>query len=80
MAVITGVKKPEPVQIKGRNGAGAIPLAGATAGSAVFGCVNIQTGANQLASFESVISISGQIQQVATSDLSGAEFWVYTIG
>ena len=74
---ISGFKKPEPTQIRGRSTAGPIPLSGVIAGNSVFAAINIGTGANQLASFESTISVSGQIQQTSTSDLSGSEFWIY---
>jgi hypothetical protein len=74
---LTGIRKPEPTQIRGRSTAGAIPLPGVVAGNSVFAAINVSTGANQLASFESTISVAGQIQQTSTSDLSGSEFWIY---
>jgi hypothetical protein len=80
MAIISGCKKPEPVQVKGHNGAGAIPLPGASVGSAVFGCVNIQSAVNELTNFESTISVAGQIQQTSSSNLATNEYWVYVIG
>ncbi len=55
----------------GRYGAGAIVLPGAQAGdtvTALIGLVGV-TG-DQLANFESVITVDGEIQQTATGDLS----------
>jgi hypothetical protein len=70
----------EPTQIRGRNGAGPIPLSNVRAGEQVFGALNLVIGTNDLSSFESVISVNGQIQQVSVSDLRGSEYLIYTFG
>jgi hypothetical protein len=75
----TGIRRPEPVQVKGRATAGAISCPGAGIGAAVFGMVNVTSGANEIANFESSISVAGQIQQVA-SGLLGNEYWSYFVG
>ncbi len=59
----------------GRNGAGYLPLPGATVGEAVKDVINITTLASAAASFESTISKNGQIQQTSGSNLSASEFW-----
>jgi hypothetical protein len=66
--------------VKGRSTAGPIPLSGVIAGNAVFGCINIATGANETSTFESTITVAGQIQQTSTADKSANEYWVYTVG
>jgi hypothetical protein len=75
----TGIRKPEPVQVKGLNGKGAISLPGIPVGSAVFGVINITSGANETANFESTTSAPFQIQQTSTANLSGNEYWVFAV-
>jgi hypothetical protein len=79
MTVISGFRKPEPVQIKGRSTAGPIPLSGVIPGNSVFAAINIATGANETATFESTISVAGQIQQTSTADKSANEYWIYSL-
>jgi len=75
----TGVRRPEPVQIKGRATAGAISCPGAGVGNAVFGAINITSGGNETANFESTVSIAGQVQQTGTN-LGSNEYWIYFVG
>lgn len=61
----------EYIEFYGRDGAGAVLLPGAHKGDTVSSVTGLigATG-DQSASFEAVITVSGQIQQVSTSDLS----------
>lgn len=60
----------------GRKGAGAIPLAGAMKGEAVIDVRDISSPFTTVkTSFESTISVNGQIQQTNAGDLSGHEYW-----
>jgi hypothetical protein len=75
----TVISKPEPIQIKGLNGKGGIPINGTPAGSAVFGVINISSGNNETANFESVTTVAGQIQQTSSSNLSANEYYLYAV-
>jgi hypothetical protein len=75
----TGITKPDPIQIKGLNGKGAIPINGTPSGSAVFGVINVASGNNETANFESVTTVAGQIQQTSASNLSGNEYFLYAV-
>ncbi|MGY3393449.1 hypothetical protein ACVWW6_006040 [Bradyrhizobium sp. USDA 3311] len=55
------------------NGAGAVTLAGAVVGDVVESVVNLTTPGDVTSSFESVISVAGQIQQTAATNLSAAQ-------
>lgn len=58
-------------QLAGRNGAGAITLNGAQLGDDVISLVGVYSASgSQVTSFETKISIKGQIQQTSASDLS----------
>jgi hypothetical protein len=74
-----GITKPEPIQIKGLNGKGAIPINGTPVGSTIFGAINVTSGANETANFESVTTVNGQIQQISSTNLSANEYWIYAI-
>jgi hypothetical protein len=76
----TGIRRPEPVQVKGLAAKGAISCPGASVGNAVFGMINVSSGANETANFESTISAAGQIQQTSSSNLSANEYWSYFVG
>jgi len=75
MTIYQTNRPPSHPLITGRNGAGAVVCPGAIAGDRVLGVINITGGANAASSFESTISVNGQIQQVSTGDASGAQFW-----
>lgn len=65
-------------KVAGRNGAGPCALLTARAGDAVSSVTGlVGTTGSQVASFETVITVDGQIQQVATSDLSDNWYKVY---
>lgn len=66
------------IEFHGRDGAGGVTMVGANAGDTITTLVGLigATG-DQRASFESVISISGQIQQVSDTDLSKTLFRVH---
>lgn len=57
----------------GRNGAGTLALAGAVVGDNVVNVTNISTPGDVTASFESTITVAGQIQQSAATNLSAAQ-------
>jgi hypothetical protein len=62
------------------NGTGACILPSAQIGDRVVGIINITTGGNESSSFESTITKAGQIQQSSSSNLSGNQYWAFTIG
>jgi hypothetical protein len=55
------------------NGAGAVTLAGAVVGDTVENVTNITTPGDVTSSFEATISVAGQIQQTAATNLSAAQ-------
>ena len=57
----------------GKNGAGALTLTGAVIGDTVVGIVNITTPGDLKSSFESTVTVTGQIQQTAATDLSAKQ-------
>jgi hypothetical protein len=76
---IEALTRPQHVLVRGRSNAGGIPVPGVNKGDTVVGVYNAN-GALASSSFESTISVAGQIQQTSGSDLSGSDFWVFTIG
>jgi len=56
----------------GSNGAGSVTITGALVGDIVELVVNLTTPGDVTSSFESTISVAGQIQQTAATNLSGA--------
>lgn len=54
------------------NGVGPVTLTGAVVGDAVDSVVNLSTPGDVTSSFESTISVAGQIQQTAVTNLSAA--------
>jgi hypothetical protein len=54
----------------GHNGAGAVTVAGAVVGDLVEIVVCLNTPADASASFESTVSVAGQVQQTSGSNLS----------
>lgn len=63
----------------GRNGAGAITLAGTLVGDRVRKVVH-EDGTDASASFESTITVAGQLQQSSASDLSAQKYIVFIDG
>jgi hypothetical protein len=57
----------------GKNGAGALTLAGATVTDVVVAVVNLTTPGDLQSSFETAITIAGQIQQSSATDLSSKQ-------
>jgi phage terminase large subunit-like protein len=76
--VAVGSTRSGPNAIKavaaGSNGAGAITVAGAAVGDNVEIVVNLSTPADASASFESTVSVAGQVQQTSASNLSGSTY------
>lgn len=65
-------------ELLGRNGAGAIVLAGVHKGDSITSVTGIiGVSGDQSAAFESVISVDGYIQQLSASDLSGKWYRIY---
>lgn len=58
--------------VVGSNGAGAVTLTGTLVGDTVELVVNLTTPGDVTSSFESTISVAGQIQQTAATNLSAA--------
>lgn len=70
---IAGTRADIIVTQVGRNGAGTLALAGAVVGDNVLNVTNISTPGDVTASFESTITVAGQIQQTAATNLSAAQ-------
>jgi hypothetical protein len=80
MAGIGSRGQPQHALIKGLSGKGAIPLPGVLVGDRVIDMRNVATTGSEASSFETTISIAGQLQQTAASNLSANEYWAITIG
>lgn len=65
--VLTGVAA-------GSNGAGNVAVAGAVVGDTVVSVTNLSTPADASASFESTVSVAGNVKQTSASNLSGSTF------
>jgi hypothetical protein len=74
------VSRPGHVQFTGGIGIGPCVLPSAQIGDRVLAAINVQTGANESSSFESTISKAGQIQQTSASNLSGNQYFGFSIG
>jgi hypothetical protein len=74
------VTRPGHVMFNASNGVGPCILPSSQIGDRVLAVINIGTGANESASFESTISKAGQIQQTSASNLSGNQYYGFTIG
>jgi len=71
--VIGSARNPIKVCQVASNGAGAVTLAGAVIGDTVESVVNLTTPGDITSSFEATISVAGQIQQSAATNLSAAQ-------
>jgi hypothetical protein len=71
--VIGSGRSPIKVCQVASNGAGAVTLAGAVIGDSVENVVNLTTPGDITSSFEATISVAGQIQQTAGTNLSLAQ-------
>src|SRR5579884_2631050 len=71
-----GATRSGPNSIKaaslGHNGAGAVTVAGVLIGDAVEFVYNVTTPGDVTSSFESTVSVNGQVQQTSASNLSAA--------
>ncbi len=78
MALNGSSRNPLPVTlVQGLNGAGSCIVPDAKKGDIVVGMYNIQTLGNESASFESVVSVTGQIQQTSSGNLGTNQYWAY---
>jgi hypothetical protein len=80
MAYIGSRGQPQHALVKGLASKGATPLPGVLVGDRVVDMRNAATTGSEASSFESTISIAGQIQQTSASNLSANEYWAITIG
>ena len=71
--VIGSGRNPIKVCQLANNGAGGITLTGAVVGDTVENVTNITTPGDVTSSFEATISVPGQIQQTAATNLSAAQ-------
>ena len=71
--VIGTGRNPIKVCQVGSNGAGSVTLAGAVVGDTVENVTNITTPGDVTSSFESTISVAGQIQQTGAGNYSAAQ-------
>ncbi len=72
-AAVTILSSPLITVQAGKNGAGALTLAGTKVGDIVAGVANLTTPGDLKSSFETVITVAGQIQQSAATNLSAAQ-------
>lgn len=71
-------RAPLPVAlVQGLNGAGACILSEVKKGDLVLGMINITTLGNEAASFETTVTVNGQIQQTSASNLSANQYHAY---
>lgn len=71
--MIAGTRPDIVITELGRNGVGTLALAGAVVGDNVLNVTNLSTPGDVTSSFESTISVAGQIQQTAVTNLSAAQ-------
>jgi hypothetical protein len=74
------VTRPGHVMFNASNGVGPCILPSAQIGDRVLAVINIGTGNNESASFETSISKAGQIQQTSAGNLSANQYYCFTIG
>ena len=65
------------VAVTGLNGTGAIILTEAKKGDSVYAMQNISTLGNEASSFETTVTVNGQIQQTSSSNLSANQYWAF---
>jgi hypothetical protein len=80
MGISSGLSRPAHILFNASNGAGACILPSSQIGDRVLAVINIATGANESASFESTVSRSGQLQQTSASNLAGNQYWCFSVG
>jgi hypothetical protein len=66
-----------PALVQGLNGTGGCILTEVKIGDLVLGMINITTLANEASSFETTVSVAGQIKQNSSSNLSANQYWAY---
>ena|SRR5258708_5471628 len=77
--IVASTRKDQMTVFTGSNGAGACTLTGANVGDNVEGIVRVDASpADNLANFESIISVANQIQQTSASNLSSQTFLIKT--
>lgn len=74
--LLGGARSAVKTVVTGYNGAGTVTLAGVKVGDKVVAVINMTTPGDVTSSFESTISVDGQIQQTAATDLSAAKLLV----
>ena len=76
------IRPPFMGRVLGSNGAGYVPLSSPNevqVGDVVTGVYRVDTLASVSSSFETTISVAGQIHQTSASNLSTVEVWVALI-
>ncbi len=63
----------------GRNGAGAVTVAGVKVGDKVVSVTNLSVPADLTSSFESTVTVAGQVQQSSATDLSAVVCLFYVV-
>lgn len=72
---IRGMRRPSfVVTVAGLNGTGGVPVGGVLKSDIIENVRNIVTGASASASFETVATVNGEVQQSSASNLSGNEY------
>jgi hypothetical protein len=78
MATNGSSRAPLPVAlVQGLNGTGGCILTEVKVNDKVLGMQNIQTLGMESTSFETTVTVAGQIQQTSSSNLSGNQYWAY---
>ncbi len=79
MAVLAGSSRaPLPVvSVQGLNGTGGCILSEVKVGDLVLGMQNVATLGLESTSFETTVSVAGQIKQTSASNLSGNQYFAY---
>jgi hypothetical protein len=75
--IVASTRKDIVTSFTGLNGAGAVTLTGTNTGDIVLGVGNVTDGSDATSSYESVITVAGQIQQSSASDLSSKKMMVH---
>ena len=81
MTIFNGSSRnPLPVtQVQGLNGIGACIVPDVKKSDIVVGMYNIATLNSESSNFETTVSVSGQIQQTTSNNLSGNQYWAFVM-
>jgi hypothetical protein len=80
MVNVAGMTRPPFVERAfGSNGTGGVIIPGARVGDIVVGAYNIVTGATAATSFETTVSVFGQVQQTSSSNFAANEYYYFVM-